>query len=125
MLLLRLRHRRETAARQHARRSGSGACVVRWCRRTAKPRGEAAVSVATGPFAPAARGRSSAPESVAGKVARSFRALVRRHREARAIEHLESLSDHSLKDIGIARSEIALVVRWGQIARARGRHVPD
>ena len=83
------------------------------------------MSVVTGLFAPAAPGRISAPESVAGKVARSFRALVRRHREARAIEHLESLSDHSLKDIGIARSEIALVVRWGQIARARGRHVPD
>jgi uncharacterized protein YjiS (DUF1127 family) len=56
-------------------------------------------------------------------VARSFRALVRRHREARAIGHLESLSDRGLKDIGVARGEIAFVVRCRNIAQVRGRHV--
>ena len=42
----------------------------------------------------------------------------RQHREEkRAIRHLRELSDHTLKDIGIDRSEISSMVRHGRSGR--------
>lgn len=44
-----------------------------------------------------------------------FDARVARDREAReAIEHLESMSDAQLRDIGITRADIADAVRFGR-----------
>lgn len=44
-------------------------------------------------------------------VAGVWNALTRRHREREAIRALSALDDHLLRDIGIRRSEIPLVVR--------------
>ena len=50
--------------------------------------------------------------------------LVQSYRHGQAIRHLESLSDHSLKDIGIDRSEIAARVRGSNLDHVR-RDVPS
>lgn len=70
-------------------------------------------------------GRTSIAGVAADAVMAALRALLARRRESRAIAHLESLNDHHLRDIGITRSEVALVVRGADIDRLRGRHVLD
>jgi uncharacterized protein YjiS (DUF1127 family) len=62
--------------------------------------------------------------SVAGRaVAKAFATIlgpvVQVYRTRRQVEHLESLSDHLLADLGVARDEIEPTVRWG-----RGGHQP-
>lgn len=55
----------------------------------------------------------------AGRAARAagrFAAEVRRRREiARSERHLREMPDSMLKDIGIHRSEISAIVRFGQV----------
>jgi uncharacterized protein YjiS (DUF1127 family) len=43
--------------------------------------------------------------------------LVQAFRARRDAEHLMGMSDHLLKDIGVARCEIETAVRWGQARR--------
>jgi uncharacterized protein YjiS (DUF1127 family) len=69
--------------------------------------------------------RPSFLAAAADAVAVAGRALLSAWREACEIKHLESLSDAHLRDIGITRSEIALVVRGTDIDEVRGRHVLD
>jgi uncharacterized protein YjiS (DUF1127 family) len=69
--------------------------------------------------------RASALGAAADTVAACLRSLLRWPSDTVTIGHLESLSDHQLRDIGITRSEIALVVRGTDIDRVRGRHAID
>ena len=46
-------------------------------------------------------------------VARLLAVPVRAYRAWRDTEHVMGLSDHLLKDIGVARCEIEAAVRWG------------
>lgn len=46
-------------------------------------------------------------------VARLLEAPVRAYRAWRDTEHVMGLSDHLLRDIGVARCEIEAAVRWG------------
>ena len=77
-------------------------------------------------FAGVASGQhASIFSTAADAVASAGRALMGCWRQAGEIKHLESLSDNQLRDIGITRSEIALVVRGADIDQVRGRHVLD
>lgn len=73
----------------------------------------------------AAGSRRSIFAAVADAVAAAGRAMLNRQGEAASIRHLESLSDFYLRDIGITRSQIPLVVRGIDIDQVRGRHVVD
>ncbi len=66
--------------------------------------------------------------SIAGRIGRSIAvdlpaaclgAAIRRHRERKAISHLQSLGDHLLKDIGVYRCEIATKVHGPEAGRRR------
>jgi len=61
--------------------------------------------------------------SVAARVAEFREAIVRRHRQRRAIRQLRLLNDSLLKDIGIHRSEITSVVRGMDVDTTRRRNV--
>lgn len=47
--------------------------------------------------------------------------LAQAYRARRDAEHLMSLNDHLLKDIGIAPREIEAVVHWGHVPRPTQR----
>ncbi len=64
--------------------------------------------------------------SIAGRIGRSIAvdlpvachgAVIRWHRERKAITHLQSLNDHLLKDIGVYRCETATKVREPEAGR--------
>jgi uncharacterized protein YjiS (DUF1127 family) len=52
--------------------------------------------------------------AVMRSVARLLELPVRAYRAWRDTEHVMGLSDHLLKDIGVARCEIDAAVRWGR-----------
>jgi uncharacterized protein YjiS (DUF1127 family) len=53
----------------------------------------------------------AAVDSAARAVGRSFRATVVKVRERQSVQTLSGLSDHTLRDIGVSRSEIAYLAR--------------
>ena len=61
------------------------------------------------------------PETVTSMFARRFRALHQRRHERRAMRDLRVLDNHTLKDIGLHRSEITSIVCVDQSDRRR-RH---
>jgi len=63
----------------------------------------ATVSMVRAPFEGAGRAMGSV-----------FATLLRRYQEARAIERLMAMDASRLKDLGISRSEVELVVRFGR-----------
>lgn len=77
-------------------------------------------------IAPFPAGRAGfTPDRIAAQATRRSRSLLAaltawRDRR-RAISHLRSLSDAQLRDIGIGRSEIETLARYGAAARRCGR----
>lgn len=69
--------------------------------------------------------RASMMAAAASAVLAGVQSLLRWPSDMITVSHLESFSDHQLRDIGITRSEISLVVRGADIAGVRGRHVID
>ncbi|MDH3740568.1 MAG: DUF1127 domain-containing protein [Hyphomicrobiales bacterium] len=67
----------------------------------------------------AVRPAATEPETVASMIVRRFRALRQRRYEHRAMRDLRGLSGHTLKDIGLHRSEITSIVCVDQTDRRR------
>lgn len=67
------------------------------------------------------RPSASESQSVTSLIARRLRALRQRRRERREMRELRVLNNHTLKDIGIHRSEITSIVCVDQSDRRR-RH---
>lgn len=66
---------------------------------------------------PTATGEGSILARMAALAGSLFAALAEARRIHRNARELESLSDEALKDIGVERSQIARVARYGRIIR--------
>ena len=61
---------------------------------------------------------------LAVRALRRWRVYIERRRQYRAVAELQLLSDRSLKDIGVPRSEIQYLTRHGRYERHRHRAAP-
>jgi uncharacterized protein YjiS (DUF1127 family) len=73
------------------------------------------------PYAQPTRGLAARPawHRIASTVARWIAAMRERQRLHRAEYELHLLNDRMLEDIGLRRSEIASMVRWGHASRTK------
>lgn len=55
----------------------------------------------------------------------AWRAARARQQRRRSMSQLAALSDHTLKDVGLSRSEIASIAHWNESDRTRFRNVRD